>query len=262
MLGLLSSMKKKKSQSTKAQTCRIPFTHAERAVTPPSEPAGMHEITWRIFRIMAEFVEGFEFLSKSNREVTIFGSARLPEDNKWYQEARKLGEILSKEGFSVITGGGPGIMRAANKGATEANTVSVGLRAGVLINERIDDEIFTHDIDVKYLLIRRFAMSMRSHALVFFPGGYGTLNEVFEFLVLIQVELYEPVPFVFVGSEFWSPMVSWMKDKLVREGAISEEDLDLFIVEDDVEKIVVKVDSFVKNHSKNVSNMPLWNLHK
>ncbi len=193
--------------------------------------------------------------------VSFFGSARLQQDSPYAQKAQQLAYELGKSGYGILTGGGPGIMQAANTGAHKAGAVSIGLRAQVLTAERISADIFTHELDVKYLLIRRFAMSMRSHAFVFFPGGFGTINEIFEYIMLIQVGLYEKVPFILIGKEFYDPLMMWLRNDLLKEKTISETDIKLFTQEDSVEKIVEVIKSFTTSHLHKADEMPLWKLH-
>jgi hypothetical protein len=190
--------------------------------------------------------------------VSFFGSARMAQENPYIQKAEQLAYALGKEGFGILSGGGPGIMRAANTGAHKAGAVSIGLRAQVLEQERVSDDIFTHDLDVKHLLIRRFALSMRSHALVFFPGGFGTLNEIFEYSMLINVGLYEKVPFILIGKEFYDPLIHWLRSEHVQEGTISADAITLFSEEDSIEKIVETIKDFTAHHAIAHDRLPLW----
>lgn len=191
--------------------------------------------------------------------VSFFGSARTKEDSPFFQKAEQLAYELGKNGFGILTGGGPGIMRAANTGAKKAGAVSVGLRAQVLDREKEQGDTFTHDLDVKHLLIRRFALSIRSHALIFFPGGFGTLNEIFEYIMLIQNGLCEKVPFVLIGREFYDPLMSWLRSEHLEEGTISEEDIRLFTEEDSIEKIVAIIHDFTEAHATTTQEkLPLW----
>lgn len=193
--------------------------------------------------------------------ISFFGSARMEQDSPYAQKAQQLAYELGKSGYGILTGGGPGIMQAANTGAHKAGAVSIGFRAKVLTAERISEDNFTHELDVKYLLIRRFAMSMRSHAYIFFPGGFGTINEIFEYIMLIQVGLYEKVPFVLIGKEFYGSLMGRMRDYLLKEKTISEDDIKLFTQEDSVEKIVETIKSFTTTHLNKVDEMPLWKWH-
>ena len=210
------------------QICRLPATPGEEL----SEPTRMHEITWRIFRIMAEFVEGFQFLSDTSREVTFFGSARLKPSNKWYKEAVKLGKMMAKEGFTVITGGGPGIMAAGNKGARDGGGESVGLNIQ-LPNEQRINEFVTKGRPFHYFFTRKVMLAASAQAYVYFPGGFGTLDELFEILTLIQTDKMQKVPIVCVGKAFWEPLFDWVVAVQLKQfKTISKEDMDLFVVVD------------------------------
>lgn len=212
--------------------CRMPRT----ADDQQEQPTQLYEITWRIFRIMAEFVEGFQFLSESNREVTFFGSARTKPDNKWYQEAVKLGGLLAKEGFTVITGGGPGIMEAGNKGAKEAGGESIGLNIQLPMEQRINEYV-TRGRGFHYFFTRKVMLAASAQAYVYFPGGFGTLDEFFEIVTLIQTKKMQPIPIVCIGKEFWDGLFAWVREtQLEKFEAISAEDFDLFHVVDTAEE--------------------------
>jgi len=196
---------------------------------------------WRIFRIMAEFVEGFEFLYPLRREVTIFGSAQLAEDSPWYQEARRLGALLAEAGFTVITGGGPGIMEAANRGALEAGGESIGLDIELPTKQRRNDYV-KKGIGFHYFFTRKVMMSASAQAYIFFPGGLGTLDEFFEISTLVQTEKMEPVPVVAVGADFWNPLDAWMRTKLLDElGTIAPKDVEIYSIVDTAEAAFLAV---------------------
>lgn len=216
----------------------MPMTDDERRmcmVTPAAAPK-MSDMTWRIFRIMAEFVEGFQFLSSTKREVTVFGSARLPPTSRWYQEATTLGRMLGEAGFSVITGGGPGIMEAANKGAYEAGAESIGLNIQ-LPNEQRTNPYVTRSRAFHYFFTRKVMLAASAQAYVYFPGGFGTLDELFEILTLIQTKKSEPIAIVLMGKEYWDPLVDWLKERVLGMfDAIEAQDLQLFTVVDTAEE--------------------------
>lgn len=220
--------KKAKSEEVPENICRLPLAPGEQL----SEPTRIHEISWRIFRIMAEFVEGFQFLSESTREVTFWGSARLPETNRWYKVAVELGEMLSKCGFAVITGGGGGIMEAGNRGAAKAGGPSIGINIELPFEQHVNEYV-SQSRTFHYFFTRKVMMAASAQAYVFFPGGFGTLDEFFEIVTLIQTQKMQPVPIVCVGHEFWDGLLGWsaeiQRDKLE---TISPEDLDLFTVVD------------------------------
>lgn len=212
---------------------RIPLTPDEEQMCKKAGLAPrMSDITWRIFRIMAEFVEGFQFLSQLDREVTIFGSARLSPESRWYQEAEELGKLLAKNGFTVVTGGGPGIMEAANKGAYEAGGRSVGINIQLPTEQRINPYV-TFSRAFHYFFTRKVILAASAQAYVYFPGGFGTIDELFEILTLIQTEKSEKIPVVLVGKEYWGGLYDWLKlNQLERIGAIHSQDLELFSIVD------------------------------
>jgi uncharacterized protein (TIGR00730 family) len=185
--------------------CRLPLAEDEK----PTRPTSLNEITWRIFRIMAEFVEGFQFLSESSREVTIFGSARIKKTDRWYKEGVLLGRMLAKSGFTVITGGGPGIMEALNRGAKEGGGKSIGLNIQLPNEQRINPYV-DRGRAFHYFFTRKVMLAASAQAYVYFPGGFGTLDELFEMVTLIQTGKMQPTPVVCVGKEFWSGLFAWM----------------------------------------------------
>ena len=218
--------------------CRMPLTQEEREYcrvydTPPPR---MSDITWRIFRIMAEFVEGFQFLSNLSREVTVFGSARLPATNKWYKEAEKLGRLLAEHKFSVVTGGGPGVMEASNKGAADAGGESIGINIQLPREQRINPFV-NKSRGFHYFFTRKVILAASAQAYVYFPGGFGTMDELFEILTLIQTKKSEPMPVVLVGKEYWDGLFSWVRSTMYEEfDAISKEDMDIFHIVDSAEE--------------------------
>lgn len=186
------------------------------------------DANWRIFRIMAEFVDGFEFLFPLRKEVTFFGSARFPEGTPWYEEARRLGRMLAEHGFTVITGGGPGIMEAGNRGAYEGGGESIGLDIE-LPEEQRRNAYVKKGIGFHYFFTRKVMLSASAQAYVFFPGGLGTLDEFFEMATLIQTKKMEHVPMVCVGRDFWNPLDKWMRGTMLAEfEAIDPTDPDIY----------------------------------
>ena len=193
--------------------------------------------SWRLFRILAEFVEGFEVLPRVYPGVTIFGSARTKPDDPDYQKAEKLAELLVRAGFSVITGGGPGIMEAANKGASNAGGYSVGLNIRLPM-EQEPNPYANIKLEFRYFFVRKVMLAKYSVAFVFFPGGFGTMDEMFEILTLVQTRKIRPVPIVLVDKQFWKPLVSWFTKTLIPENKISPQDLEIFKIFDEPEEIV------------------------
>ena len=192
---------------------------------------------WRIFRIMAEFIEGFEFLSKLNHEVTFFGSARAKKNTKAYKDAVALGKLCSQHGLTVITGGGPGVMEAGNKGAFNGGGESVGLDIELPMEQRRNPYI-TRAIGFHYFFTRKVMLSASAQAYVFFPGGFGTMDEAMEILTLVQTgKIPKTVPCIFLGKKYWSGLKKWMKKTLYEENKfIAAKDLDLMIIVDTPEE--------------------------
>jgi len=199
----------------------------------PSNPTVAEE-TWRVFRIMSEFVEGFETMSRVPPAVSVFGSARTRPTDVYYKGAETLARELVGQGFAVITGGGPGIMEAANKGAAQAGGVSVGLNI-FLPQEQAANPYQNVSLDFRYFFCRKVMFVKYAVAFVCFPGGFGTMDEFFESMTLIQTHKVDPFPVVLIGSDFWSPLVDWMRRHQVVSGRyIDESDLGLFRIMDDV----------------------------
>jgi len=197
--------------------------------------------TWRVFKIMAEFVEGFEAMSQVGQAVSVFGSARTPRDHPLYAAGEQLGAKLVEKGFGVITGGGPGLMEAVNKGAFEKGGTSVGLNI-TLPHEQLANPYQTIDVDFHYFFAHKVMFVKYSLALICFPGGFGTLDEFFETMTLIQTEKSPRYPVVLYGSDFWRPLIDFMRGTLLDKYAtISPPDLDLFLLTDDVDHIVQHV---------------------
>ena len=188
---------------------------------------------WRIFRIMAEFVEGFQELASIGPAVSIFGSARTEPDHPHYKLAMETAEELAKAGFAVITGGGGGLMEAANKGATEAGGKSIGLNIEIPV-EQIPNEYQNLSLHFRYFFCRKVMFLKYAHGFIVFPGGYGTMDEFFESLVLIQTLKQAFFPVVLMCSDYWQGLVDWIKDKMLTEyDYISPEDIDVFTIVDD-----------------------------
>lgn len=198
----------------------------------------MFKETWRVFRIMAEFVEGFDELSQLGPAVSIFGSARTPPDNPYYKLAEKTAAVLAEAGLGVITGGGPGIMEAANKGAFEAGGRSVGLNIEITA-EQVPNEYQNLSLDFRYFFARKMMFMKYAQAFVIFPGGFGTMDEFFESLTLIQTTKMEHFPVILVGTKFWGGIIDWIKQcMLEQEANISSEDLNIFGLTDDPEEVL------------------------
>jgi uncharacterized protein (TIGR00730 family) len=193
--------------------------------------------SWRMFRIISEFTEGFEELSDIGFAVTIFGSARTPPEDPYYQAAETIAGMLGDEGFSVVSGGGPGIMEAANKGAAEHKATSVGLNIELPF-EQVPNSFQNLALDFRYFFARKVMFVKYSMGYVCMPGGFGTLDEFFESLTLMQTNKIYPMPLVLYGIEFWEGLLEWMRNKLIERGAISPEDFDLITLTDDPREVV------------------------
>lgn len=196
---------------------------------------GDYRDTWRIFRIMAEFVEGYQFLAKFRKEVTVMGSARFPEDNPYYQIARELGAMLGKNGLTTITGGGPGIMEAANRGAMDVGGESVGLNIQLPHEQRVNPYV-NKSIGFYYFFTRKVMLTAPANAFVYFPGGFGTMDEFFEVVDLIEINKMARVPIILVGSAYWNPLLDFLKKSSGAIEAIEPKHLDLLHVVDSAEE--------------------------
>lgn len=199
---------------------------------------------WRMFKIMAEFVDGFEALSDIYPAVSIFGSARIPPGSPIYQKTETIAKLFAQEGFSIITGGGGGVMEAANKGAAEAKGKSIGLNIKLPM-EQAPNPFANVKLDFKYFFIRKVLLIKYSVAYIIMPGGFGTLDELSEALTLIQTKRIKCFPLVLVGKDYWGGIMDWFKEVALREGMISPEDLSIFQVIEEPEEIVRWVKRFV-----------------
>jgi len=204
------------------------------------------EDSWRMFRIMGEFVQGFEEMADVGKAVTIFGSARFKSGNPYFEKAEQLAAELARSGYAVVTGGGPGIMEAGNKGAFEAGGRSVGLNIN-LPHEQAPNPYQTDLVSFRYFFVRKVMLVKYSTAFVVFPGGFGTLDELFEALTLIQTKRLKPFPVYLIGVDYWQGLVKWLKGTLEALGTISEKDLHLFKVLDDVADIPKEIDEYYAN---------------
>ncbi len=195
------------------------------------------EDPWRVFRIMGEFVDGFETLSKVGPAVSIFGSARTKKGSKYYKLTETIATLLAKDGYTIITGAGPGIMEAGNKGAKGAGGESIGLNIEVPVVQKPNRYVTTL-IDFRYFFCRKVMFVKYSKAFVVLPGGFGTLDELFEALTLVQTKRIAPFPIIIVGKEYWAGLLEWVKKSMVKTKCISECDLKLFHLADRPEEVV------------------------
>jgi uncharacterized protein (TIGR00730 family) len=202
--------------------------------------AELNRESWRIFQIMAEFVEGFEKLAQVRPAVSIFGSARVAPEHPWYRKAEETARLLADGGFSIISGGGPGIMAAANKGGQAGRAPSVGLNIQ-LPHEQSANEFQDISLTFKHFFARKVMFVKYASAYVVLPGGFGTLDELAEILTLVQTGKNPRIPIVLAGSAFWSGLLDWFRDTLVAEGTISPADMDLITLCDEPEEIVSSI---------------------
>lgn len=192
------------------------------------------EDLWRVFRIMAEFVEGFETMGKIKPSVAVFGSARTKPSHKYYKKTVRVSKELAKKGFGIITGGGPGIMEAANKGANEVNNSSTGVNIE-LPHEQNSNPFIDKDklLNFRYFFVRKVMFFKYAQGYVIMPGGFGTIDEFFEVLTLIQTNKTKKVPIVVMGTDYWKPLMGWIKDYMIKFKYIEDFDMDLFKMTDD-----------------------------
>lgn len=224
---------------------KINIPEVDLPVTPQTVSEFENDTVERISRIEAELQMGFQFIKSHPKSVTIFGSARFKEDDEHYQAARELAGRLSAEGYAIVTGGGPGIMEAANRGAqeTEGNEHSLGMCIQ-LPHEQVTNPYVTSSANFHYFFTRKVLMSFAAEAYIYYPGGFGTLDEFFELLTLVQTKKIPKLPIILVGNDYWKPLDAWIKHHLLEDhAAINPEDTDLYTITEDVDEIV----NIVKN---------------
>ena len=231
MKDILTGTGELSASISETERVRVPFTCEDQ----PTQ-ARMSDLTWRIFRIMSEFVDGFQFLSTSCKEVTFFGSARLKPSSSWYKETVKLAELLGKNGFTVITGGGPGIMEAANKGADKVHAPSLGLNIQLPTEQRINPYVHKGK-GFNYFFTRKVMLAASAQAYIYCPGGFGTLDEFFEIITLIQTGKMQKTPVVCLGKEFWQGLDRFIEKTLLNDyKTISQSDRKLYHIVDSAEE--------------------------
>lgn len=210
--------------------------------------------SWAIFKIMSEFVEGYQKMSRIGPSISVFGSARTKNDEEYYLKAVNVSKLLAEKGYGVITGGGPGVMEAGNKGAQEGGGPSIGLNIDLPFeqhhNPYIDRE---SNLSFDYFFVRKVIFVKYSQGFVVLPGGFGTLDEMFEALTLIQTKKIKRKPIVFIGTKYWSGLIDWIKNTMLEEGNISAGDLDLFKVVDNEEEAVQYIEDFFETHPLSVN---------
>jgi len=212
---------------------------------------------WSVFRIMADFVKGFDELGDLGPTVTIFGSARTPKDDFYYKEAVKLSSMLAERGFNIMSGGGPGIMEAANRGAKEsANAESIGLNIDLPF-EQIANPYTTKELSFDYFFSRKVMLVKYSMAYIIFPGGFGTLDELFEALTLVQTRKVSGVKIFVIGTEFYKPLLDFVESRLLRDGMIEKDDLEMIKLTDDLECTVNEVEASLQQQIKLLEDVGL-----
>lgn len=193
--------------------------------------------SWRMFHIMAEFVEGFDTLARYHPAVSIFGSTRAKPEDEVYRKAEQIGQLLAENGFSVITGGGPGAMEAANKGASSAGGRSIGLNIELPLEQK-PNPYANITLKYRYFFVRKVMFVKYAVAYIILPGGFGTMDELFESVTLIQTHKIKPFPVILVGSNYWKGLLGWIREVVLKEGKISAEDLTILQVMDEPEEII------------------------
>jgi len=193
--------------------------------------------TWRMFHIMAEFVEGFEALADCHPAVSIFGSTRVKPEDEVYQKAERIGQLLAENGFGVITGGGPGVMEAANKGASLAGGKSIGINIELPL-EQAPNPYTNLNLTFHYFFVRKVMFIKYAVAYIILPGGFGTMDELFESITLIQTHKIKPFPVILMGSKYWKGLLDWIKEVVLKEGKISPADLEILQVIDEPEEMI------------------------
>lgn len=205
--------------------------------------------SWSVFKIMSEFVEGYETMNRVGPCVSIFGSARIDSTNPYYEKAVETARLITANGFGVITGGGPGVMEAANRGAKEEGGPSVGLCISLPFEEKPNEYVdVPYALKFDYFFARKVMFVKYAQGFIVFPGGFGTLDELFESLTLIQTKKIKRFPIVLIGKDYWGGLFDWIKDKMLADGMISEKDLELFHITDDVEYAVDIVVKYYDSH--------------
>ena len=208
---------------------------------------GYDNEAWRIFRIMSEFVDGFELLEKVENAVTVWGSARVRKDDPWYGKAVETGRLLAQKGYAVITGGGPGIMEAANKGALEAGGKSIGINIE-LPEEQHPNPYATTLLSCRYFFTRKVMFVKYARAFIIFPGGYGTLDEFTEAITLIQTHRIHKFPVVLIDRSYWEGLIAWMREVLVARTYVREDDMKVFSTADTPEEAVAAIEEFYREN--------------
>lgn len=235
-----------KKKRTQKDTCRIVSE-----LLDPDAANGDAVQSWRVFRIMSEFVQGFELLRSYGLAATFWGSARTTPDDEYYKEAEELASRMSKKGFTIISGGGPGIMEASNVGAFKVGGKSVGLNIQLPFEQKLNPYT-TESLNFDFFFSRKVMMTFSSEVYVYFPGGFGTLDEFFEIVTLIQTKKIEKIPIILYGKDFWQPLIRFFKNDMLKKfETISPKDLELFVLVDSVDEAM----KYITKEMKNIKNV-------
>ncbi len=214
---------------------------------PTERPDFLDSDPWRSLRILSEFVEGFDALASVGPAVSVFGSARTKSNHRYYRQARQLGRRLAEAGYAVITGGGPGIMAAANRGCQDGGGLSIGCNIELPLEQGLNPYVDL-GVEFRYFFARKVMFVKYADAFVIFPGGYGTLDELFEALTLIQTHKVQDFPVILMGTDYWTGMIEWIRGSLLAEAAINPEDVDLLRLTDDPEEAVTIIGAYQDRH--------------
>jgi uncharacterized protein (TIGR00730 family) len=226
---------------------RMTKTQDEELLQRPVPPDFLDSDPWRSLRILAEFVEGFDALAEVGPAVSVFGSARMTTNHLYYRQARELGRMLAEAGYAVITGGGPGIMEAANRGCQEGGGLSIGCNIELPEEQGLNAYVDL-GIEFRYFFARKVMFVKYADAFVIFPGGYGTLDELFEALTLIQTQKVQNFPVILLGTDYWGGMIDWIRESLLAESAINADDVDLLRLTDDPKEAVRIIKTYERSH--------------
>jgi uncharacterized protein (TIGR00730 family) len=226
---------------------RLTLTQDEALLRRPRRPDFLDSDPWRSLRILSEFVEGFDALAEVGPAVSVFGSARMTSNHRYYRQARELGRMLAEAGYAVITGGGPGIMEAANRGCQEGGGLSIGCNIELPHEQGLNPYVDL-GIEFRYFFARKVMFVKYADAFVIFPGGYGTLDELFEALTLIQTQKVQDFPVILLGTDYWGGMIDWIRASLLKEAAINAEDVDLLRLTDDPKEAVRIIKAYERSH--------------
>jgi uncharacterized protein (TIGR00730 family) len=232
-------------EATRLAGGRVTRTEDEALLQRPARPEFLDSDPWRSLRILSEFVEGFDALAEVGPAVSVFGSARIKSEHRYYRQARELGRQLAEAGYAVITGGGPGIMEAANRGCRDGGGLSIGCNIELPMEQGLNPYVDL-GVEFRYFFARKVMFVKYADAFVIFPGGYGTLDELFEALTLIQTEKVQDFPVVMMGTDYWTGMIDWIRGSLLAEAAINPEDVDLLRLTDDPAEAVHIIEAYQK----------------